>query len=263
MLKVMTLVGTRPELIKMSRVIAEFDRHTRHLLVHTGQNFDYELNQVFFDELEIRKPDYFLDAAGENAARTIGQVIIRADEVLEKERPQAVLVYGDTNSTLAGALAAAKLYVPVVHVEAGLRSFNREMPEEINRILTDAISDLLFCTEQSGVDNLLREGVSEDKVHLVGNVMIDTLLKNRPRFAESSILEELGLTPEAFAAAREACRRLVERSRSVSGSGTRPCTASIRAAVMPPIWTPSANCRFFAGLASAILPPMSAKGIFS
>ena len=128
MLKVMTLVGTRPELIKMSRVIAEFDRHTRHVLVHTGQNFDYELNQVFFDELEIRKPDYFLDAAGENAARTIGQVIIKTDEILEKEQPEAILVYGDTNSGL-GVIAAKRRRIPVFHMEAGNRCFDQRVPE--------------------------------------------------------------------------------------------------------------------------------------
>ena len=130
MIKVMTIVGTRPELIKMSRVIAEFDLHTQHVLVHTGQNYDYELNQVFFDELDIRKPDYFLEAAGENAAETIGKVIISADKVMRQEQPDAILLYGDTNSCLA-VISAKKLKIPVFHFEAGNRCFNQCVPEGI------------------------------------------------------------------------------------------------------------------------------------
>ena len=124
MLKVMTIVGTRPELIKMSRVIAEFDQHTQHILVHTGQNYDYELNQVFFEDLGIRKPNYFLETAGENAAQTIGQVIMKADEVMEKEQPDAVMLYGDTNSCLS-VIAAKRRKIPVFHMEAGNRCFDQ------------------------------------------------------------------------------------------------------------------------------------------
>ena len=132
MRKVMTIVGTRPELIKMSRVIAELDRNTEHVLVHTGQNYDYELNQVFFEDLDIRKPDYFLNAAGENAAQTIGQVIIKADEVMADESPEAVLLYGDTNSCLA-VISAKRRKIPVFHFEAGNRCFDQRVPEELNR----------------------------------------------------------------------------------------------------------------------------------
>src|SRR3990172_8499790 len=141
MLKVMTIVGTRPELIKMSRVIAEFDRHPRHVLVHTGQNYDYELNQVFFKDLEIRKPDYFLEAVGENAAQTIGQVIMKADTVMAKEQPNAVLLYGDTNSCLA-VIAAKRRKIPIFHMEAGNRCFDLRVPEEINRKIVDHTSDI-------------------------------------------------------------------------------------------------------------------------
>ena len=145
----MTIVGTRPELIKMARVIAEFDQYTQHILVHTGQNYDYELNQVFFDDLGIRKPDYFLGAVGENAAQTIGQVIIKSDEVLEKENPDAVLLYGDTNSCLA-VIAAKRKKIPVFHMEAGNRCFDQRVPEELNRKVLDHLSDInLVLTEHA------------------------------------------------------------------------------------------------------------------
>ena len=167
MLKVMTIVGTRPELIKMSRVITEFDRRIQHVLVHTGQNYDYELNQVFFEDLEIRKPDYFLEAVGDNAAQTIARVIEKADEVLALEQPDAVMLYGDTNSCLA-VIAAKRRKVPVFHMEAGNRCFDQRVPEEINRILTDQLSELLFTTEASAEDNLVREGIARSRVHFVG-----------------------------------------------------------------------------------------------
>ena len=151
MLKVMTIVGTRPELIKMSRVINELDTYTHHILVHTGQNYDYELNQIFFDELGIRKPDYFLEAAGENAAQTIGQVIIRSDEVLEKEKPDAVLLYGDTNSCLA-VISAKRKKIPVFHMEAGNRCFDQRVPEELNRKVLDHLSDINRLNDQVPYD---------------------------------------------------------------------------------------------------------------
>ena len=141
MLKVMTLVGTRPELIKMSRVIAELDTHTEHTLVHTGQNYDYELNQVFFDDLGIRKPDFFLEAVGENAAQTIARVIEKSDAVLEQIKPDALMLYGDTNSCLA-VISAKRRKVPVFHMEAGNRCFDQRVPEEINRKLVDHIADI-------------------------------------------------------------------------------------------------------------------------
>ncbi|MGZ4955640.1 MAG: UDP-N-acetylglucosamine 2-epimerase, partial [Methylobacter sp.] len=132
MLKVMTIVGTRPELIKMSRVIVALDRNMQHILVHTGQNYDYELNQIFFEDLEIRKPDYFLEAVGENVAQTIAQIIQKSDEVMAQEQPDAVLLYGDTNSCLA-VIAAKRRKIPVFHMEAGNRCFDQRVPEELNR----------------------------------------------------------------------------------------------------------------------------------
>ena len=149
MRKVMTIVGTRPELIKMSRVIAELEKHTQHILVHTGQNYDYELNQVFFDDLEIRKPDYFLDAAGGNAAQTIAQVIMKADEVFEIEKPDAVLLYGDTNSCLS-IIPAKRRKIPVFHMEAGNRCFDQRVPEELNRKVLDHLADInMVLTEHA------------------------------------------------------------------------------------------------------------------
>ena len=142
--KVMTIVGTRPEIIKLSRVIGELDKFTNHILVHTGQNYDFELNEVFFNDLDIRKPDHFLNAVGNETAETISKIIFESDKIIDHEKPDAILLYGDTNSTIAGSLAAAKIHIPIVHVEAGLRSFNKKMPEEINRIAYDHMSSLLF-----------------------------------------------------------------------------------------------------------------------
>jgi len=150
----MTIVGTRPELIKMSRVIAELDKQVNHVLVHSGQNYDYELNQVFFDELEIRKPDYFLGIAGDNAAQAIAQVIAKSDEVMEKEQPDAVLFYGDTNTCLA-VISAKRRKIPVFHMEAGNRCFDQRVPEELNRKVLDHLSDInLVLTEHARADLL-------------------------------------------------------------------------------------------------------------
>ena len=143
MLKVMTILGTRPELIKMSRVIAELDKHTNHIFVHSGQNYDYELNQIFFDDLEIRKPDYFLGVASDTVAKTIAEVIVKSDEVLEKEKPDALLLYGDTNTCLA-VISAKRRKIPIFHMEAGNRCFDQRVPEEINRKIIDHISDFNF-----------------------------------------------------------------------------------------------------------------------
>jgi UDP-N-acetylglucosamine 2-epimerase (non-hydrolysing) len=197
----MLIAGARPNFMKIAPLVEELERTPgmEFLLVHTGQHYDEKMSDLFFRQLGLPQPDINLEVGSGSHAVQTADIMKAFEPVLLEEKPDAVLVVGDVNSTIACGMVAVKLGVPLIHVEAGLRSGDRTMPEEINRILTDAISDLLFCTEQSGVDNLLREGVSEDKVHLVGNVMIDTLLKNRPRFAESSILEELGLTPEAFA----------------------------------------------------------------
>ncbi|MDF1578948.1 MAG: UDP-N-acetylglucosamine 2-epimerase (non-hydrolyzing) [Desulfobulbales bacterium] len=192
MLKVMTIVGTRPELIKMSRVIAEFDRHTEHILVHTGQNFDYELNQVFFEDLEIRKPDYFLGAVGENGAQTIAQVIMKVDEVLAKEEPDAVLLYGDTNSCL-GVIAAKRRKIPVFHMEAGNRCFDQRVPEELNRKVLDHLSDINLVLSEHARRYLIAEGIRPETIIKTGSHMREVLDYYKPKIARSSILTSLNL----------------------------------------------------------------------
>ncbi|BBL71573.1 non-hydrolyzing UDP-N-acetylglucosamine 2-epimerase [Methylogaea oryzae] len=197
MLKVMTIVGTRPELIKMSRVIAEFDRHTRHVLVHTGQNYDYELNQVFFDDLDIRKPDYFLDAAGDNAAQTIGQVIIKADAVLERENPDALLLYGDTNSCLA-VIAAKRRKIPIFHMEAGNRCFDQRVPEELNRKVLDHLSDINLVLTEHSRRYLIAEGIRPETIVKTGSHMQEVLEHYRPKIERSDVLQRLELEPDRF-----------------------------------------------------------------
>ena len=192
MLKVMTIVGTRPELIKMSRVIAEFDRHTRHILVHTGQNLDYELNQVFFEDLEIRKPNYFLEAVGENAAQTIGQVIMKADAVMEKEQPDAILLYGDTNSCLA-VIAAKRRKIPVFHMEAGNRCFDQRVPEELNRKVLDHLSDINLVLTEHARRYLIAEGIRPETIIKSGSHMREVLDYYMPGIQKSDVLRRVGL----------------------------------------------------------------------
>jgi UDP-N-acetylglucosamine 2-epimerase len=197
MLKVMTIVGTRPELIKMSRVIAELDAHTRHVLVHTGQNYDYELNQVFFEELGIRKPDHFLNVVGEGAAQTIGQVIIKADEVLAAEAPDAVLFYGDTNSCLA-VISAKRRKIPVFHMEAGNRCFDQRVPEELNRKVLDHLSDINLVLSEHARRYLIAEGVRPETVVKTGSHMREVLEHYRPGIEASNVLSRLGLERDRF-----------------------------------------------------------------
>ncbi len=192
MLKVMTIVGTRPELIKMSRVIAEFDRHTQHVLVHTGQNYDYELNQIFFDDLEIRKPDHFLAAVGDNAAQTIGQVIIKSDAVMAQENPDAVLLYGDTNSCLA-VLSAKRRKIPVFHMEAGNRCFDERVPEELNRKVLDHLSDINLVLSEHARRYLIAEGVKPETIIKTGSHMREVLDHYMSKIRASDVLGRLGL----------------------------------------------------------------------
>lgn len=197
MLKVMTIVGTRPELIKMSRVIAEFDVHTQHILVHTGQNFDYELNQVFFDDLDIRKPDYFLGAVGSNAAQTIARVIEKADEVMEREKPDALMLYGDTNSCLA-VIAAKRRKIPVFHMEAGNRCFDQRVPEELNRKVLDHLSDINLVLTEHARRYLLDEGIPPDRIIKSGSHMQEVLEYFEPKIVGSQILDKLELKSKNY-----------------------------------------------------------------
>ena len=197
MLKVMTIVGTRPELIKMSRVIPELDRHTQHILVHTGQNYDYELNQVFFDDLGIRKPDHFLEAASGTAVQTIARVIERADAVFEEERPDAVLFYGDTNSCLA-VIAAKRRKIPVFHMEAGNRCFDQRVPEELNRKVVDHLSDINMVLTEHARRYLLAEGIRPETIFKTGSHMQEVLDHYMPQIQASDALDRLGLARNGY-----------------------------------------------------------------
>ena len=191
-MKVATIVGTRPEIIRLSRVIAALDQHTVHILVHTGQNYDYELNGIFFEDLTIRKPDYFLDAAGNSPAETIGNVIAKSDALFAEIHPDAMLVLGDTNSCLA-AIAARRRKIPVFHMEAGNRCFDDRVPEEINRRIVDHISDINLPYSDIAREYLLREGIPPDRIIKTGSPMYEVLQHYRPRIEASDVLARLGL----------------------------------------------------------------------
>ena len=196
-LKVMTVVGTRPEIIRLSRVIDALDRHCEHVLVHTGQNHDYELNEIFFSDLGIRKPDVYLGAAGSNAAQTIGQVIIATDQALQAHAPEALLVLGDTNSCLA-VIPAKRRKIPIFHMEAGNRSFDFRVPEEINRRIVDHTADVNLPYSSIARDYLLREGLPPDLVIKTGSPMFEVLTHYRPRIEASDVMTRLGLTEQAY-----------------------------------------------------------------
>ena len=188
-IKVMTIVGTRPEVIKLCRVMHELDQHTDHILVHTGQNYDYELNEIFFQQLNIKKPDYFLDAVGDNLAQTIGNIIAKSDEVMSKESPHALLLLGDTNSCLS-AISAKRRKIPIFHMEAGNRCFDQRVPEEINRKIVDHISDINLTYTEHARRYLLREGLSPERVIKTGSPMKEVLDHYLPQIEASDVLKQ-------------------------------------------------------------------------
>lgn len=197
LLKIVTVVGTRPEIIRLSRVIHSLDKHCEHILVHTGQNYDYELNEIFFQDLGIRKPDYFLNAAGSNGAETIGNVIIAVDRVLEQVQPEALLVLGDTNSCMA-VISAKRRKIPTFHMEAGNRCFDMRVPEEINRRIVDHTADVNLTYSAIARDYLLREGLSPDMIIKTGSPMFEVINHYRDGIDSSNILEQLGLQAGKF-----------------------------------------------------------------
>ena len=197
MLKVMTIVGTRPEIIKLSRVMAELDKYTDHLIVHTGQNYDYELNEIFFKELQIRKPDYFLDAAGSNAALTIANVITKTDELLAKENPDAILLYGDTNSCLA-VISAKRRKIPIFHMEAGNRCFDQRVPEEINRKIVDHLSDINMPLSEHARNYLIAEGLKPETIIKTGSPMHEVLNFHSEEIEKSDVLKRENLEASNF-----------------------------------------------------------------
>jgi len=197
MLKVMTLVGTRPELIKMSRVIAECDRQFNHVLVHSGQNYDYELNQIFFNDLEIRQPDFFLEAAGDSAAKTIAAVIEKSDALFAQEKPDALLLYGDTNTCLA-VISAKRRKIPVFHMEAGNRCFDQRVPEELNRKVLDHLSDINMVLTEHARRYLIGEGIKPEQIIKTGSHMREVIDHYRPKIDNSDVLARLNFEAGQF-----------------------------------------------------------------
>ncbi|MFZ3102567.1 MAG: UDP-N-acetylglucosamine 2-epimerase (non-hydrolyzing) [Desulfitobacteriaceae bacterium] len=191
-LKVMTILGTRPEIIRLSEVIKACDRYFKHILVHTGQNWDYALNQVFFEELELREPDYYLDSVGKNLGETMGNIIARSYEVLQKEMPDALLILGDTNSALS-AISAKRLKVPIFHMEAGNRCFDQNVPEEINRKIVDHISDINLPYTEHSRRNLLSEGFRKEHIFVTGSPMQEVLKEHMEKIDDSDVLNRLGI----------------------------------------------------------------------
>lgn len=196
-LKVMTIVGTRPEIIKLSRVMHEIEKYLKHVLVHTGQNYDYELNEIFFKELEIRKPDYFLNSAGKTLAETIGNIIAKSNDVMEKEKPDAVLLYGDTNSCLS-VIPAKRRKIPIFHMEAGNRSFDQRVPEELNRKIVDHLSDINMTLTEHARRYLLSEGLRPETVIKTGSPMKEVLAHYMPGIDRSDVLKRLKLNEDGY-----------------------------------------------------------------
>ena len=196
-IRVLTVVGTRPEIIRLAEVIKELDKHTEHILVHTGQNYDYELSQIFFDDLGLRKPDYFLEAVGKTTAETVGNVIAKTDELLTKVKPDAFLVLGDTNSCLA-AYSAKRQKIPIFHMEAGNRSFDFRVPEEVNRRIIDHLSDINMPYSELARGHLLREGLAPDRVIKTGSPMLEVLTAHKSKILKSNVLKKLNLKKNGY-----------------------------------------------------------------
>jgi UDP-N-acetylglucosamine 2-epimerase (non-hydrolysing) len=234
-MKVMTILGTRPEIIRLSRVIPALDRHTEHVLVHTGQNYDHELNQIFFDDLRLRAPDHILDVAGASAAETMGRVIIAADTVLAAEAPDALLILGDTNSALS-AIAAKRRRIPIFHMEAGNRCFDERVPEEINRRIVDHIADINLPYSAIARDYLVAEGIPADRVIKTGSPMYEVLSHYRPGIDASDVHHRLGVEPGHYAVVSchreenvdsdERLRRLADMLGTVAGLHDEPILIS-------------------------------------
>ncbi len=201
MKKILNVAGARPNFMKIAPLMTEMKKSPgiHPILVHTGQHYDERMSKLFFEDLQLPQPDINLEIGSASHSVQTAKIMIAFEEVLVREQPDLVLVVGDVNSTIGCALPAVKLHIPVAHVEAGLRSFDRDMPEEINRVLTDAIAEYLFVTEPSGEKNLLREGISEEKIFFVGNVMIDTLLANKSKADQSSIISALKMSSQKYA----------------------------------------------------------------
>lgn len=197
MTKVVTIVGTRPEIIKLSRVIAELEKHVKHILVHTGQNYDYELNEIFFNDLGVKKPDYFLNAVGESTAQTIGNIIAESDKILEKENPDSVLLYGDTNSCLS-VISAKRRQIPIFHMEAGNRCFDQRVPEELNRKIVDHLSDINMPLTEQARDYLIAEGLRPETVIKTGSCMKEILLYYKDKIQSSDVLSKLKIKKDEY-----------------------------------------------------------------
>lgn len=192
-MKVLTVLGTRPEIIKLSPLIPLLDKEFDNVLVHTGQHYSFEMDNIFFKELDLRPPNYNLNIGSLSAAKQISSIWVGLEGIIIKEKPSLIIVFGDTNSTIGGALAASKLHIPLMHIEAGCRSFNKDMPEEINRIVTDHISDYLLAPDEDALKNLLKEGISREKIEVIGSILSDACFRGKELSKKSEILDNLGL----------------------------------------------------------------------
>jgi UDP-N-acetylglucosamine 2-epimerase (non-hydrolysing) len=253
--RILAVVGARPNFVKIAPIMAELAEYPyiRTTLVHTGQHYDAKMSDSFFANLEIPRPDTNLKVQSAGAVTQIAEIMTRLLPVLEHARPDIVVVVGDVNSTVAATLTAVKMGRPVAHVEAGLRSFDRGMPEEINRIVTDSVSDLLFTTEPAANENLLREGVDPEKIHFVGNVMIDTLFRYRERARESDVLDRLGLSAGGYAVLT------LHRPSNVDDEGTLGMLLSAIARIqaeIPVVFPVHPRTRQRLEALSGVLPPM-------